>query len=171
MSLQQFWQTVEQWHEDFVTFDALLSYDKNDGSFTWRCDSPRRKAGHNAGSVSHGYRTVSIGGKKHYLHRIAWLLSTGHWPDGEIDHINGRRDDNRLSNLRDVPKSWNGENKRTANRNNAVGIRGVTQNGSRWMARITVNGQLQYLGTYDDPQSAHDAYLMAKRQHHKGLTE
>src|SRR5215467_10234620 len=46
-----------------------------------------------------GYRSVNLEGKSYKVHRLVWLLTYGSWPNGEIDHINGIRSDNRVSNL------------------------------------------------------------------------
>lgn len=49
----------------------------------------------------HGYRTVSVAGRKAYVHRIVFETLVGEIPDGyEIDHIDNSRDNNRLDNLR-----------------------------------------------------------------------
>jgi hypothetical protein len=129
-------------------------------------------AGSLAGSSSHGYRTLVVEGRRYQAHRLAWLMTHGVWPNGEIDHINGVRDDNRLENLRDIPKLWNGHNRQGPNKDNkSSGLLGVTKNGKvGWMAQITVNGRRMYLGTYRDSADAHDAYLTAKRQMHDGCT-
>jgi len=59
---------------------------------------------------SSGYLRVGIGKKLYQYHRLAWLIATGEWPDGEIDHINRDKTDNRLNNLRVVGRSANALN-------------------------------------------------------------
>ncbi len=46
-----------------------------------------------------GYLSCQIDGASYYVHRIIWKLVYGEDPEDEIDHINGNREDNRLSNL------------------------------------------------------------------------
>lgn len=60
-----------------------------------------------------GYCRVSnylLGPGSFAVHRLAWKLMTGRDPVGVIDHINGERDDNRFSNLRDVSLGENAAN-------------------------------------------------------------
>lgn len=54
-----------------------------------------------------GYRIVKIKGRYFPVHRVVWLLNYGRFPEGEIDHINRVRDDNRIENLRDVDRLTN----------------------------------------------------------------
>lgn len=64
--------------------------------------------------VSSGYTGVKLGKdrKRFLIHRLVMLAFVGPCPEGkEVDHINGRRDDNRLENLRYVTR---GENIRAA---------------------------------------------------------
>ena len=98
-------------------------------------------------------------------------MHTGAWPKGDIDHINGKRDDNRIANLRDVPRAVNRQNVLRARADNRVGLIGVkaSRNGT-YEARIGVNGKYLHLGTYRTAEAAHAAYVSAKRQHHIGNT-
>ena len=47
-----------------------------------------------------GYLRLKIKKKVFLAHRIVWFLNNGQFPDGEIDHINRIRTDNRIENLR-----------------------------------------------------------------------
>lgn len=59
-----------------------------------------------------GYLILKVKGRQFKAHRVAWLLCTGSWPEGEIDHINHVRDDNRIENLRVVTRADNNRNRR-----------------------------------------------------------
>jgi hypothetical protein len=119
-----------------------------------------------------GYTRVSVGGQTFMAHRVAWLLVHGAWPDGEIDHINGVRDDNRIVNLRDVDHAGNQQNLKRAQRNNKSGLLGVSfeQWTGRWKAQIMHRRRNMNLGRFDTKEEAHAAYLVAKRILHAAST-
>ena len=63
------------------------------------------------GSIdAYGYLILKIKGVQYKAHRLAWLYVYGEMPSKNIDHINGNKLDNRISNLRDVPQSVNVKN-------------------------------------------------------------
>lgn len=115
---------------------------------------------------------VSVFSKQYRAHRLAWLWMTGKWPDNEVDHANGKRDDNRWSNLRDVPPTINRQNQRRAMSNSKTGLLGASWNARdrRFVARIKVGAKYRSLGGFDSAEAAHQAYLQAKRQLHPGCT-
>ena len=146
----------------------LLHYDPETGVFT------RLKAsggGEPAGSIagwldkSTGYVRCNLDGICYRVHRLAWLYMTGEWPADQIDHINGERADNRFANLREATNAQNVQNRRKQ-RNNTSGYPGVSWFQTKWQAHIRINGKLKHLGCFDNPKTAHDAYLKAKREHH-----
>lgn len=149
----------------------LLHYEPENGIFTWRiANSPRVIVGDIAGNVLRGYRDIGIDGSNYKAHRLAWLYVHGAWPTMRIDHINGVKDDNRISNLRDVSQATNNQNRRAASSRSTSGFLGVTKIKDFFRAVICVNGKTRQIGNYQTPESAHEAYLNAKRALHSGCT-
>ncbi len=108
---------------------------------------------------------VELLGKDYNAHRLAWLYMYGVWPEKLVDHINGRRDDNRIGNLRELSNTENQQNRRRAARHSSTGLIGVSQ-GRRegtFRAHITLNRERQFLGHFSDPLQAQQAYINAKR--------
>jgi len=149
---------------------ALLHYDAESGVFTRLVSTSQNgQAGAIAGtSGPRGYRNISIDGRNYQEHRVAWFYAHGAWPTHQIDHLNGNPEDNRLSNLRDVPPYVNQMNKRGPYRNNTTGFLGVTRDGNRFAARIQSRGVLRRLGVFASAEEAHAAYLAAKRDRDAG---
>jgi hypothetical protein len=150
----------------------LLHYNPDTGVFTWIARAAKAvHVGDVAGSPDKfGYITIGVKKKIYKAHRLAWLYSYGAWPDGLIDHINGRKGDNRLCNLRVVDLSGNTQNIRRPNRRNKSGFLGVIWFQNKWRASITINRKTYRIGDYATPEEAHQAYLEAKRKHHKACT-
>lgn len=111
-----------------------------------------------AGSTDgHGHQQISIKGKLYLTHRLAWLFMTGCWPDKHIDHINGRRSDNRFANLRLATRAENNANA-GKRKDNASGFKGVSKQKGRWKAQIQAGGRKQHIGLYGSPEEASAAY-------------
>jgi hypothetical protein len=119
-----------------------------------------------------GYIKTSLMGKQLRGHRLAWLLHYGAFPeDGlEIDHINHDRTDNRICNLRAVTKSVNQHNVSGARPQNKLGLLGVSKANNKYQAEIVMPGsKRKYLGVFDTPELAHEAYLAAKHANYPGV--
>lgn len=144
----------------------VLSYNQNTGVFVWKCDlGKNHKAGKVAGGLDRlGYRSICISRVRRAAHRMAWLVVYGEWPKGEIDHINGIRDDNRIANLRDVDRSANILNAHGIRKNNSSGYHGCfkIKGYERWRAEILIKGKRHFLGSYPSPELAGAAYADAK---------
>lgn len=142
----------------------LLCYCPASGAFLWRENvSSRAMKGNVAGTLAGcGYKTVSVGGVKYYAHRLAWFIHYGEWPKHQIDHINGERGDNRISNLRDVTNRENSKNKRLRS-DNTSGHIGVYwhKRANKWMASIKGDERQIHLGLYENKEDAISARVKA----------
>lgn len=147
----------------------VLAYDPQTGAFTWRVtQSNRAKAGKTAGSLHRqdGYIYIRVDGVLRKAHRLAWLHVHGAWPAAGLDHVNGQRAQNAISNLREACQAENMQNLWRPHRDNKTGFIGVTQSGRRFFARIKVGPSYFKSDKFDTPQEAHTAYLQLKAIHH-----
>lgn len=150
----------------------LVIYDQLTGAFTWK-PRPRVRAGKVAGTTKEDGRVyICVDGQDYRAHRLAWLYMTGEWPILEIDHRDGNANNNAFANLREVDSSTNKENTRHPRSDNHTGYLGVFKHSQydKYCAQIRVKGKRMHLGVFDDPASAHAAYLDAKRRLHLGNT-
>jgi uncharacterized Fe-S cluster-containing protein len=148
-----------------------LDYDAETGELFWNDKAaPKVKNKPAIAKNYQGYIYLKVRGKMILGHRIAWFKHYGSFPIGVIDHINGNILDNRIANLRDIPQSVNMQNQRKAMVDNKTGLLGVSQKGKKYRAQITINQVKKYLGYFDTPELAHQAYLIAKRNLHQGCT-
>lgn len=150
----------------------LLKYDSETGSFTWLVSPSKRiKAGSLAGSLHHkGYIQIRINKKNYLAHRLAWLYHYGTLPNKTIDHINGEKNDNRITNLRDISQSDNCQNLlRSRGSSGLIGAH-FQKLRNRWSSSIKLNGIKTHLGYFKTAEEAHTAYLAAKRSMHPSNT-
>jgi hypothetical protein len=110
-----------------------------------------------------GYAYISLQNQKCKAHRLAWMHVYGDIPQGiEIDHINGNKSDNRISNLRLATRSENCRNSKLSPLNTS-GSKGVSWNKARnkWTAQIKINGRQKHLGVFKNVEDAKSAYAIA----------
>ena len=145
-----------------------LYYDPETGVFRWRVSGHGKIiVGNAAGRRQRGgYLWISLFGRAYQAHRLAWLYVHGAWPlkGMDIDHRDGRPDNNRIDNLRLCTRSQNMANT-SAQRRSKSGLKGVSQSGPKWRARIYVLGRNVTLGLFDSPEQAHAAYNAASIKH------
>ena len=138
-----------------------LRYDPETGKLYWLrgvCEIVEAFTARDSGRYLNG----RINQKTFRAHRVIWALVYGEWPKGEIDHINGQRDDNRLCNLRCVTRAENARNRARMKRNTS-GRTGVYWQGrcGKWVASI--NGT--YLGIFERFEDAVAARERAEIEH------
>jgi len=140
----------------------LLDYNHETGVFTRRSRNAQHAvAGAVAGSRHRlGYLTISVAGTTNLAHRLAWLYMFGEWPtDGlDIDHINGVKHDNRISNLRLSTRSQNCCN-RPMRSDNTTGYSNVYFDRSRlsYYAEVRAGGRKRRLCGFASPEAAYVA--------------
>lgn len=149
-----------------------LAYDQVSGNFTWKRDlrGMVRKGKVAGRKNNYGYIVIGWGNREYPAHRLAWFFVTGTWPENQIDHINGTRDDNRWSNLRQATVTENRRNcigqpgKRKFSKYKGVGFNDKNKF-SKWVARIVVGGRAIHLGSFKTEEQAASAYVEAERKY------
>jgi hypothetical protein len=112
-----------------------------------------------------GYKRGAIDGKNYQAHRVAWALFYNEWPDGQIDHIDHDKTNNKISNLRIVSNVENHRNRPITKRNKS-GTHGVrwSERDKKWYATIGVNLKQKYIGIFDNLDAAIEARKLAEKQ-------
>lgn len=155
----------KSWRTDLAVerLKELLHYDPVVGIFIRKSTTNHNGAavGDIAGFVDKdGYVRIGIDGFGYPAHRLAWLYMTGTFPDGDVDHKNNIRTDNRFKNLRPASRSQNNMNqkRRSDNRTGFKGV-GVHTGSGLFRARIKLPGvKARTIGYYKTAEEAHDGY-------------
>lgn len=111
------------------------------------------------------YVKIRIDKKYYQAHRLAFLYMTGEIPK-LVDHKNRNITDNRWCNLRPVTDSQNQMNQKIMS-NNTSGYRGVVwnKNTRKWIAQLTINRKVNYIGSFDCKHHAFCEYVLLARKH------
>jgi hypothetical protein len=116
-------------------------------------------------SGSGGYLNSRICNRTWLLHRIVYFAHNPDWDindcskKNQIDHIDGDRTNNHISNLRVVTQAQNQQNTKR---------KGYTYNKreQKWKAYIKLNGKRKHLGYYDTEEEAKQARAEAVKKYH-----
>lgn len=149
---------------------SILDYMPETGELVWRVAKAHNvRVGAIAGNLnSTGYMQVSVDGRRYCVHRLVWLIHHSHWPENQLDHINGTTTDNRIENLRKASRAENMQNKASARNSSSrfVGVNWCAKRG-KWRAQIMLNGKKKHLGHFHKEEDAADAYAVAKAAFHR----
>lgn len=141
------------------TVKKLFSYESETG-LLFRI-TPRGKKKLIRSRSTNGYLIARVHGRLIAAHRIAWAIHYGKWPDGEIDHVNRVKDDNRIGNLRDISHDINMHN--IERREEALRLVGPIPCGDKWEAVTIKYGERHSLGIFDTIEQARRAWNDDKR--------
>ena len=118
-----------------------LFHVREDGQLVRNINQGKGKAGDIVGNPHNaGYLRLRVDGKYWLAHRVVWAVVHGTLAQGEVDHKNGDRRDNRPDNLRLASRT--GQMCNTAMMtNNTSGTKGLWYEArrGRWRGRINVN--------------------------------
>jgi hypothetical protein len=110
-----------------------------------------------------GYPRIYLDGIRYKTHQLiirSFMLANGDKIDYDlvVDHINNKRDDNRLENLRLVSEERNSAKQNKSNCSSKY--QGVCwdKNKKKWRANCIVEGKSNYLGRFETEESAARAY-------------
>lgn len=146
---------------DAVRLRQLVCYLPKSGMF-FRRDAYQGRCRVLGSRAADGYIAIRIDNGAYLAHRLAWMYVHGVWPDGVVDHINGDRSDNRMSNLRVVTAWQNTFNNRVRRRNGGL-IGAYWIHDAKWAAITQVDGKKVLLGYYPTEEQAHRAYIEFNR--------
>ncbi|NBW23602.1 MAG: Pathogenesis-related transcriptional factor and ERF protein [Caulobacteraceae bacterium] len=118
-------------------------------------------------TTKRGYRKTSVCNIQLYDHQLAWLLFYSKWPDRQIDHINGNRSDNRISNLREATVSQNALN-RSYQSNSKTKYKCINWKPDRkkYRVKIGVNKKYYHIGYFVNLDEAIKARDIAIKKLH-----
>ena len=148
-------------------FDRFFYY--LDGKLYWKVARGKKRIGDRAGNSStSGYRYVMLDGKNYLEHRVIWRIVNGAWPTGELDHINGTRNDNRIENLRECSRKENLYNT-SSHVDSSSKYKGVDFRKSRnkWRASCCIGGVKVVIGQFSTELEAARAYDEYVKIYHK----
>jgi hypothetical protein len=154
--------------EQFVErLRSLFRYEPDTGNIYWVAAGKGRIKKKPAGTRLHsGYIGILVDGQRIMAHRIAWALRFGFFPTDQIDHVNGDKADNRLTNLREATNSQNGKNqkRKVSNRSGIAGVSFDAAN-NKWRACIKVDGRQINLGRFRSIDDAAEVRRKAEMQY------
>lgn len=111
--------------------------------------------------IFYAYRNEPVTNRNRAMHREILKPETGML----TDHIDGDGLNNQRCNLRVCSFAENARNSRLSSRNK-FGLKGVSKQGSKFEARICVNRNKIYLGTFQTAKLASEAYNKAALMYH-----
>jgi hypothetical protein len=141
-----------------VTQERLKElFDYENGGFIRRSTGLRVKCSSVKG---HRYLRLYVDGKPRSLHRMIYTWHHGA-PEGNIDHADGNRENNRIENLRMATQQENCLNRKHRSTSKSpyknVYLQSPTKNAEwkrNWVVSINVNGKRKYIGSFEDLELA-----------------
>ena len=150
-----------------ITQEELkATYEYRDGNLYFKVIKPGCGLNKKVGSMNkRGYIRTIFNGHYLYIHRMIFLMHHGYLPE-QVDHINGKKTDNRIENLRAATASQNKWNV-GIRKNNTSGVKGVHRHRNKWRASICINSKSKHIGLFDTIEEAKKAVEAYREELHK----
>lgn len=139
-------------------------FDYRDGELYWKVSGKGRIIGTPAGSLGpNGYLLIKIRSKRYLNHRVIFLWHHRHLPEF-LDHIDGDRLNNDISNLREATRQENSRNQKKpksyGGKQTTSIYKGVSWNKpiKKWISYIWIDGKNKHLGCFDSEIEAAKSY-------------
>ena len=137
-----------------ITFNNIKITVHSDGSITKPFYSGTKRT---FGSNNNGYKQLRVGSKPHQVHRIiaeAFLPDFLEYP--EVDHIDGDKTNNDISNLRMATVVTQNQGYKTKRQGCSSMYRGValSKRTGRWKAGCMINYKPKHVGYFDSEREA-----------------
>jgi len=138
-----------------------------DGKLLNKIKTLKKNIGDEVGCINTaGYKVVRIQKKLMFAHRVIWLMHYGSLPK-YIDHIDGNKLNNCISNLRAATPSQNSCNSKRK-QSNLSGVKGVFfyKPNQKWSVQIMVNYKKLFYGYYVHKDIAETIAMLTRIKHH-----
>ena len=143
-----------------------LEYNSETGVWKWKETlSARALTGEIAGTIGvHGYRIITLHGKKYRSSRLAWFYVKGIWPSFYIDHKNRNRSDDRFDNLREATHTENQKNMTKQKHKTLPKGVFIDKRRNKIYSKIICDGNFHWLGYHKSIADAETAYRLASKK-------
>lgn len=150
--------------------NTILDYNPDTGELRWKVKRASANIGDVAGYLSNNaYKKITINNIEYNYHRICYYMGTNINPNDKlVDHIDGNKTNNILSNLRIATHSQNSSNCKKYI-TNTTGHKGIQwrKNRNKWLVMLTINYKRITVGHFNTIEEAQKARYDAEIKHFK----